>query len=210
MRSVCCTRMRLVYPYCVFKAKINYKNIAQGKTWTSGPLFWGEDGYFYILEKQQDEGYAMRYIHTSPVYLGTNFLSGKRDMIYEGDIISLTVFDKTSNTGFESPEDIIKRIHGTEEPDTERKVYDAVPLNKRIISRLSGIVCFYNSAAYLQYMNYNDGTLCYAPLYTYFEQDMLPMENVVAEVLGNVSDDPELVEDIFSTQLKTGYTHSNT
>lgn len=202
--------MRLVYPYCVFKAKINYKNIAQGKTWTSGPLFWGEDGYFYILEKQQDEGYAMRYIHTSPVYLGTNFLSGKRDMIYEGDIISLTVFDKTSNTGFESPEDIIKRIHGTEEPDTERKVYDAVPLNKRIISRLSGIVCFYNSAAYLQYMNYNDGTLCYAPLYTYFEQDMLPMENVVAEVLGNVSDDPELVEDIFSTQLKTGYTHSNT
>lgn len=202
--------MRLVYPYCVFKAKINYKNIAQGKTWTSGPLFWGEDGYFYILEKQQDEGYAMRYIHTSPVYLGTNFLSGKRDMIYEGDIISLTVFDKTSNTGFESPEDIIKRIHGTEEPDTERKVYDAVPLNKRIISRLSGIVCFYNSAAYLQYMNYNDGTLCYAPLYTYFEQDMLPMENVVAEVLGNVSDDPELVEDIFSMQLKTGYTHSNT
>lgn len=202
--------MRLVYPYCVFKAKINYKNIAQGKTWTSGPLFWGEDGYFYILEKQQDEGYAMRYIHTSPVYLGTNFLSGKRDMIYEGDIISLTVFDKTSNTGFESPEDIIKRIHGTEEPDTERKVYDAVPLNKRIISRLSGIVCFYNSVAYLQYMNYNDGTLCYAPLYTYFEQDMLPMENVVAEVLGNVSDDPELVEDIFSTQLKTGYTHSNT
>lgn len=202
--------MRLVYPYCVFKAKINYKNIAQGKTWTSGPLFWGEDGYFYILEKQQDEGYAMRYIHTSPVYLGTNFLSGKRDMIYEGDIISLTVFDKTSNTGFESPEDIIKRIHGTEEPDTERKVYDAVPLNKRIISRLSGIVCFYNSVAYLQYMNYNDGTLCYAPLYTYFEQDMLPMENVVAEVLGNVSDDPELVEDIFSKQLKTGYTHSNT
>lgn len=202
--------MRLVYPYCVFKAKINYKNIAQGKTWTSGPLFWGEDGYFYILEKQQDEGYAMRYIHTSPVYLGTNFLSGKRDMIYEGDIISLTVFDKTSNTGFESPEDIIKRIHGTEEPDTERKVYDAVPLNKRIISRLSGIVCFYNSVAYLQYMNYNDGTLCYAPLYTYFEQDMLPMENVVAEVLGNVSDDPELVEDIFSMQLKTGYTHSNT
>ena len=202
--------MRLVYPYCVFKAKINYKNIAQGKTWTSGPLFWGEDGYFYILEKQQDEGYAMRYIHTSPVYLGTNFLSGKRDMIYEGDIISLTVFDKTSNTGFESPEDIIKRIHGTEEPDTERKVYDAVPLNKRIISRLSGIVCFYNSVAYLQYMNYNDGTLCYAPLYAYFEQDMLPMENVVAEVLGNVSDDPELVEDIFSMQLKTGYTHSNT
>ena len=59
-------------------------------------------------------------------------------------------------------------------------------------------------------MNYNDGTLCYAPLYTYFEQDMLPMENVVAEVLGNVSDDPELVEDIFSMQLKTGYTHSNT
>lgn len=202
--------MRLVYPYCVFKAKINYKNVAQGKTWTSGPLFWGEDGYFYILEKQQDEGYAMRYIHTSPVYLGTNFLSGKRDMIFEGDIISLTVFDKTSNTGFESPEDIIKRIHGTEEPDTERKVYDAVPLNKRIISRLSGIVCFYNSAAYLQYMNYNDGTLCYAPLYTYFEQDMLPMENVVAEILGNVSDDPELVEDIFSMQLKTGYTHSNT
>lgn len=202
--------MRLVYPYCVFKAKINYKNIAQGKTWTIGPLFWGEDGYFYILEKQQDEGYAMRYIHTSPVYLGTNFLSGKRDMIFEGDIISLTVFDKTSNTGFESPEDIIKRIHGTEEPDTERKVYDAVPLNKRIISRLSGIVCFYNSVAYLQYMNYNDGTLCYAPLYTYFEQDMLPMENVVAEVLGNVSDDPELVEDIFSMQLKTGYTHSNT
>ena len=201
--------MRLVYPYCVFKAKINYKNIAQGKTWTIGPLFWGEDGYFYILEKQQDEGYAMRYIHTSPVYLGTNFLSGKRDMIFEGDIISLTVFDKTSNTGFESPEDIIKRIHGTEEPDTERKVYDAVPLNKRIISRLSGIVCFYNSVAYLQYMNYNDGTLCYAPLYTYFEQDMLPMENVVAEVLGNVSDDPELVEDIFSMQLKTGYTHSN-
>lgn len=202
--------MRLVYPYCVFKAKINYKNIAQGKTWTIGPLFWGEDGYFYILEKQQDEGYAMRYIHTSPVYLGTNFLSGKRDMIFEGDIISLTVFDKTSNTGFESPDDIIKRIHGTEEPDTERKVYDAVPLNKRIISRLSGIVCFYNSVAYLQYMNYNDGTLCYAPLYTYFEQDMLPMENVVAEILGNVSDDPELVEDIFSMQLKTGYTHSNT
>lgn len=202
--------MRLVYPYCVFKAKINYKNVAQGKTWTSGPLFWGEDGCFYILEKQQDEGYAMRYIHTSPVYLGTNFLSGKRDMIFEGDIISLTVFDKTSNTGFETPEDIIKRIHGTEEPDTERKVYDAVPLNKRIISRLSGIVCFYNSAAYLQYMNYNDGTLCYAPLYTYFEQDMLPMENVVAEILGNVSDDPELVEDIFSMQLKTGYTHSNT
>ncbi|MBQ8568824.1 MAG: hypothetical protein IJ446_06375 [Oscillospiraceae bacterium] len=199
-------RLRLVYPYNTFKARINYKNVIPGKPWTDGPLFFDGTRNYYILEKNTDgEGYFFRNILTDALYLNTYYKNGKAADIYEGDIIKITGFEKLAG-GFMSADDIIRQLSGAKE-EKDEGIYETPPSGSHITATYSGYVFYYGDMPCIQYMNYVDGTMCCTPLYQFFGENLLPAEGFAVQTLGNIYDNPDILESIFSTELKTGYSH---
>ena len=208
-------RLHLIYPYYLFRARINYKNIAEAEPWAEGQLYFDdEDGQFYIIDRNNSapDGYSLKYILTETVGLWTFFSNGSKKNIYENDVLRITKIDTSasSETDFLSPEELIKQLQKSEskdEDDGKPEIHASIPKKARILSQITGDVCIAGGMAVVRHLDYASGQFMFEPLYSYFSNDFLPFPEYVVETLGNTIDSPEILDEIFNSELKTGFSH---
>lgn len=188
-------RLQLVYPGFVFRAKVNYKNVAKGRTWTEGPLFCDDSYNYYIIEKNsEDDNYIMRSIYTDVIWTDTFYKSGNSSDIFETDIIRLTCFDNAPASSDDSEENSNISTHPE---NCSHPIFSSPPLSSKKVFSICGVVCFCGGTACISYFNPGDGLYYLTPLYCFFEPTGFPPENLAVEIIGNSVDNPDIAEKVF-------------
>lgn len=191
-------RLQLIYPGYEFRAGINYKNIEKGKPWAEGSLFCDGELNYYIVEKKEDTScYRMHYIYPDFIWTDTYYRSGAGHDIFEGDIIKLTAFRQNEDPDSISGEKKEENSTASEFNDCPHPTYTIPPLSATTLWTVSGVVTFYGGVACLYYYDSDNNCCAAAPLYSYFESTGYPPENMAAEVLGNIVENPEIADKIF-------------
>ncbi|MBQ4224907.1 MAG: hypothetical protein II664_01185 [Oscillospiraceae bacterium] len=201
-------RLKLVYPYNYFRAEINYKNTAAAELWAYGQVYRDKNGQLYIItEDTGDEGrYLIRQIYADTLCMWTFFSDGHKNRIYESDIITITQIktpeqDKASEDRFDLDEGKSASEGGGEELSEDstppHEPLECIPEDAEIISEIKGDVCISAGVACIRHIDANSGQIVFEPLYPYFGLDFLPLDCYVVEVIGNISETPELLDEIF-------------
>lgn len=178
-------RYQTLYPYCIFRAKIIYKNVAvPDDAWAEGVLCHDFQGNFSIVNRKAGDGtYSLCSIYLDTLGLACGFLDGNRSDIFEGDIIRIARFsgDVKGETVTDSEEDNDSRLY-----------YADVPEGCEKLSSFDGVVFMNGGIFYVQHFDEESGMLTADPLYMFFGFDMLPADGTAVRVLGNIYEDEEL------------------
>lgn len=197
-------RFRIIYPDFVFRAAVNYKNVAPAEDkWAEGVLCIDDKGKFYILNRKTGNGsYGCTNIFLDTLGLASGFLSGDRKDIFEGDIIRISGFVQPCPEPFcdENGEIIVPPVfrydafYGADdgEEQYEREVFSEPPLGCEETFSFEGVVFMSGGIFYVQFFDAASCSLNAVPLYMYFGPDMLPAYGVSVKTEGNLYDDEEL------------------
>lgn len=197
-------RYRIIYPGCVFRAAVNYKNVAPPEDkWAEGALCLSDKGRYYILDRKAGSGgYGCADIFLDTLGLASGFLDGNKKDIFEGDILKITGFippcpepapDRSGEITV-PPVFRYENFYGGdgEEKNEEREVFAEPPTDCETVYSFEGVVFMSGGVFWLQYFDRESCSLNAVPLYLYFGSDMLPAYGTAVQTEGNLYDDEEL------------------
>lgn len=196
-------RYQIIYPNCLFRAKIFSKNVAPPEDdWAEGALC-SCGGEIFIINRRKGEGsYGLDSIHMDTLGLASGFRDGNKTDIFEGDIIRITRYVPVQMNE-EYPQDAEQEencdpsaFHESfdddeEEEFKEREVSPDVPEGAEVIMTVDGIVFMCNSVFYIQYFDEQMQMLASMPLGMFFGYDMLPAYDAAVKVVGNIYDNED-------------------
>lgn len=198
-------RYRIIYPGCVFRAAVNYKNLVPPEDkWAEGALCLNDKGRYYILDRKAGSGgYGCADIFLDTLGLASGFLDGNRNDIFEGDILKITGFvpqcpEPVPDENGEITVPPVFRyecFYGEDEEEEEkqeREVFSEPPADCEETFSFEGVVFMSGGVFYLQYFDRESCSLNAVPLYLYFGPDMLPAYATAVQTEGNIYDDEEL------------------